>query len=40
VDTHGHSNYWDNNSQSLLNQARIVTGQYDVVQLDHGEVPQ
>jgi hypothetical protein len=40
VDTHGHSNYWDNDTRSLLNQARIVTGQYHRVTLDHGTAPQ
>jgi len=27
VDTHGHSGYWDNGSQSLDNQGRIIAGQ-------------
>jgi hypothetical protein len=26
VDTHGHSNYWDQGSQSLNNQALIIIG--------------
>jgi hypothetical protein len=39
VDTHGHSGYWDNNSDSLRNQARIVVGLYQQVQLDSGQVP-
>jgi hypothetical protein len=43
VDTHGHSDYWkmDNNipSESLKNQARIVVGQYEQVELLHGELP-
>jgi predicted esterase len=40
VDTHGHSDYWDNDTQSLSNQARIVTGQYHRVTLDHGTAPE
>jgi hypothetical protein len=40
VDTHGHSSYWDNDTRSLLNQARIVTGQYHRVTLDHGTAPE
>ncbi|MQA85014.1 MAG: hypothetical protein GEV03_10415 [Streptosporangiales bacterium] len=39
VDTHGHSGYWDPNSESLRNQARIITGQYNRVTLDHGRPP-
>ena len=39
VDTHGHSGYWDRNSQSLANQANIVTGQYGLVTLDLGSRP-
>ncbi|MDT5037191.1 MAG: hypothetical protein QOE03_2376 [Micromonosporaceae bacterium] len=39
VDTRGHSGYWDDNSQSLKNQARVVVGFYDQVGLDYGEVP-
>ena len=39
VDTTGHSDYWQRDSQSLDNQARIVVGQYDKVGLVHGEVP-
>jgi hypothetical protein len=31
VDTHGHSDYWKQGSESLLNQARIVVGKYDQV---------
>lgn len=29
----GHSGYWDEGSQSLLNQARVTVGQYDRVKL-------
>jgi Alpha/beta hydrolase len=39
VDTHGHSGYWDQSSQSLANQAYVVTGQYGRVGLDHGSPP-
>jgi hypothetical protein len=39
VDTHGHSGYWDENSDSLTNQARVVSGSYDRVALDHGNPP-
>jgi hypothetical protein len=35
---HGHSEYWDDND-SRLNQARIVTGQYNRVQLKWGTPP-
>lgn len=35
VDTTGHSAYWNANSLSLLNQAYVVTGRYDDVQLVH-----
>jgi hypothetical protein len=37
--TSGHSGYWRPDSDSLLNQAYIVTGQYDRVTLAHGERP-
>ncbi len=39
VDTHGHSGYWDPDSQSITNQARIIVGRYDEVSLDHGKAP-
>ena len=39
TDTGGHSGYWDPDSESLRNQARIVVGQYDRVSLDHGTPP-
>ncbi|MGW2327142.1 alpha/beta hydrolase [Streptomyces sp. NPDC001700] len=32
VDTSGHSGYWDRDSQSLKNQAKVVTQNYDAVQ--------
>ena len=37
--TSGHGGYWRPGSDSLLNQAYIVTGQYDRVTLVHGERP-
>jgi hypothetical protein len=40
VDTEGHSAYWSAGSQSLLNQAYIVTGQYDKVSYYHGGPPE
>jgi Alpha/beta hydrolase len=39
VDTSGHSDYWKQGSESLLNQAYIVVGKYDKVTLDHGSPP-
>ena len=36
VDTSGHSNYWNNNSESLTNQARILVGAYDKTTLYKG----
>lgn len=39
TDTRGHGGYWRPDSQSLLNQAYIVTSQYDRVTLVHGEPP-
>jgi hypothetical protein len=39
VDTEGHSDYWRPGSESLLNQAHIVVGQYDKVTLEHGSAP-
>ncbi|WP_043489899.1 MULTISPECIES: alpha/beta hydrolase [Streptomyces] len=33
TDTHGHGNYWLAGSESLENQARVVVGRYDEVQL-------
>ncbi|WP_171110004.1 MULTISPECIES: alpha/beta hydrolase [unclassified Streptomyces] len=34
VDTSGHSGYWDHGSQSLWNQAAVVTGRYNQVKED------
>ncbi|GAA2582506.1 hypothetical protein GCM10010435_70270 [Winogradskya consettensis] len=39
TDTEGHSDYWKPGSQSLLNQAKVVVGQYDQVSLMWGEPP-
>lgn len=39
VDTYGHSDYWNNDTESLTNQARVVVGQYERVTLDHGQAP-
>ncbi|MBM7171067.1 hypothetical protein JQK87_22230 [Streptomyces sp. G44] len=36
TDTHGHSGYWDENSLSLLNQARVVAGMDGEVELIEG----
>ncbi|MCS0603012.1 alpha/beta hydrolase family protein [Streptomyces sp. LP11] len=35
VDTSGHSGYWDEDKDSLKNQAAVVVGRYDKVQEDH-----
>lgn len=39
VDTQGHSDYWNRDTDSLRNQAQIVVGKYDKVGLVHGEAP-
>ena len=39
VDTQGHSGYWTPGSQSLKNQADVVTGRYGFVTLDYGSAP-
>lgn len=39
TDTSGHGGYWRPDSGSLLNQAYIVTGQYQRVTLEHGSPP-
>ncbi|MFC3540121.1 putative Ig domain-containing protein [Couchioplanes caeruleus subsp. azureus] len=39
VDTSGHSDYWTHDSASLKNQAAVITGLYDVVELEHGQAP-
>ncbi|WP_432076635.1 alpha/beta hydrolase, partial [Streptomyces wuyuanensis] len=33
-DSDGHSGFWDENSKSLLNQAAVIVGQHDKVELD------
>jgi pimeloyl-ACP methyl ester carboxylesterase len=40
TDTEGHSAYWTPGTESLLNQARVVVGQYGAVTLEHGSAPQ
>lgn len=40
VDTPGHSDYWRPESRSVLNQAAVVVGQYDQVELEHGAPPE
>ncbi|MEV6932425.1 alpha/beta hydrolase [Dactylosporangium sp. NPDC051485] len=35
VNTHGHSDYWNANSGSIDNQAKIIVGDYSHVKLDH-----
>lgn len=37
--TSGHSGYWRPGSDSLLNQAYVITGQYGRVTLVHGAIP-
>ncbi len=39
VDTEGHTQYWNPDSESLRNQARILTGQYGRTSLHHGTAP-
>lgn len=39
TDTEGHSAYWTPGTESLLNQARVVVGQYGAVTLEHGSAP-
>jgi hypothetical protein len=39
VDTSGHSDYWQEGSESLKNQARILVGDYQRTGLSHGEAP-
>jgi hypothetical protein len=39
VDTSGHSAYWDEGSESLRNQARILVGDYQRTTLNHGQAP-
>ncbi len=40
VDTGGHSDYWNENSQSVDNQAAIIAGDYSAVGMDHGQAPE
>ncbi|MEV4641327.1 hypothetical protein AB0J80_28690 [Actinoplanes sp. NPDC049548] len=40
VDTSGHSGYWDDNTESLKNQARVLVGEYRQVGLNHGAPPE
>ncbi|WP_406066055.1 hypothetical protein [Micromonospora sp. NBC_00860] len=39
VDTHGHSDYWNRGSESIINQARVIVGEYGSTTLDHGQRP-
>lgn len=39
TDTQGHSGYWQEGSQSLENQARVIVGAYNRVGLDYGTAP-
>jgi hypothetical protein len=40
TDTRGHSAYWEEDSLSLENQARVVTGRYDETVLEQGTRPE
>ncbi|GIF04633.1 alpha/beta hydrolase [Actinoplanes siamensis] len=41
ADTPGHTHYWDNGSESLNNQARVLAGAYNKVTFaDSGQVPE
>ncbi|MEV4346802.1 alpha/beta hydrolase [Actinoplanes sp. NPDC049596] len=39
VDTSGHTHYWEPNSESLDNQARVLAGQYSFTTRVHGDPP-
>jgi hypothetical protein len=39
VDTSGHTHYWEPNSESLRNQARVLVGQYSGIRMVHGDPP-
>lgn len=39
TDTRGRSGYWDEGSESLQNQAKVIVDQYKGVKLGHGERP-
>jgi hypothetical protein len=40
ADTKGHTDYWDENSESLMNQSRVLVGAYDQVTLKSGDTPE
>jgi pimeloyl-ACP methyl ester carboxylesterase len=40
ADTPGHTHYWDNDTESLKNQARVLAGTYDQVTLNSGSIPE
>ncbi|MFI1995056.1 alpha/beta hydrolase [Actinoplanes sp. NPDC020271] len=40
ADTHGHTHYWDDNSESLQNQSRVLAGVYNKVTLNNGTPPE
>jgi hypothetical protein len=39
VDTSGHTHYWEPDSESLNNQARVLVGQYSKTTTIHGQPP-
>jgi hypothetical protein len=39
TDTSGHSDYWNANTESIRNQARVIVGAYSDVGLNHGQRP-
>ncbi|AEV82004.1 hypothetical protein ACWT_0988 [Actinoplanes sp. SE50] len=40
ADTSGHTHYWDDNSESLNNQSRVLAGAYDQVTYNSGSIPE
>jgi hypothetical protein len=40
ADTPGHTHYWDDNSESLQNQSRVLAGVYNKVTLNNGTPPE
>ena len=40
ADTWFHSSYWNEGSESLKNQAAVVTGYYERVKMEHGKKPE
>ncbi|KUL31527.1 alpha/beta hydrolase [Actinoplanes awajinensis] len=40
ADTKGHTHYWDEDSESLMNQSRVLAGAYDQVTLNGGTAPE